>query len=466
MPSFRILSPERGYRNDYLWLPKQAISNLRGIKNMLTFPQDQEAPIYAWDETADHLVVPREFIPYSEYGTLPYQITDLTEDKFPQLPPIQLTHDLRDAAQRIGYKSLLEGGSGVLSLACGKGKTVVALHGWAAVQRPALVVVDTKDILYQWRDRILEHTNTDEEDVGLVGDGHWNWEHPITVASIRTLARRATEFELPDEMEDHFGLAIYDEVHILGAPFFNTTAALCSGMRWGLSATHERDDGLDALYKYHIGDVLYENLEQDMIPDCFFVFTGVHIPVTELEKLKVKGELNFSHLCTWLSKHEGRNDQICGYIDRCLSEGRRLLVLSHKPEHLIRLHSRYDDAGLIHGGVKGKHRASQLYDHNAVFATTSLAQKALDRKDLDTVMIVLPFKKKGMFQQIIGRIQRELMGKNEPMVIIFEDEKVRIVHNQCKTLRTHLTNFKYPFFIKRGADVHKKHRRRQDNPTR
>jgi len=444
-----FLQPNQGYRREYLWLPRSYVKNDSGIKASLTFPLGDQSKLRAWEETNNHLIVPREYIPFEEYEDLPFPIEDRTPREFPSIGNIQLVYDLRDVPQRVGYKHLLESGNGVLSLACGKGKTVVALHAWAATGVPALVVVDSKNILYQWVDRIVEHTNVAREDIGVVGDGQDNWEHPITVALIQTLARRVSDFELPDEYGSHFGLAVYDEAHILGAPLFNTTASICHGLRWGLSATHERSDGLDILYKYHLGDVVYENLEQDVIPECFFVNTGIYASGATLQKCRVRGTINFARLCTWLAGNQRRNRLIQHYIDDALAEGRKILALSHIVDHLKYFYDQNPGSGLIIGEVKGTERSSELYDHDLVFATTKIAQKALDRKDLDTVFVLLPFKDKGLLQQVIGRIQRKLEGKNVPIVVIFEDERIRTTHQQCRELRTHLTEFRYPFSITR-----------------
>ena len=67
MPIRRI-SPDEGYRTENLWLPKSRIGNLTALKNSLTFPLEQKAPIHAYEETRDHLIVPREYIPAVQKG--------------------------------------------------------------------------------------------------------------------------------------------------------------------------------------------------------------------------------------------------------------------------------------------------------------------------------------------------------------------------------------------------------------
>jgi superfamily II DNA or RNA helicase len=344
--------------------------------------------------------------------------------------------------------ALLEGGSGLLSLACGKGKTVIAIMASAKLNTPTLVIVHTKDLMDQWVERILEFTNLTLEDIGIYRGKAVDWQKPVCIAMIQTLAARAQAEELPDGFESHFGVVIYDEVHHLGAPYFNTTAAVGRGLRWGLTATPDREDGLDELYKYHIGPILYENHEHDIIPDTFFVRTGIQVPPDVWPDLKDRtGETNIPKLMTWLSKNEERNAKIISTLNDALADGRHILALSSRVGMLDHLDEVYGDvSGKIHGKVSDKNRKGVLYKHDLVFATTQLAKEGLDRKDLDTVGLLLPITKEGMIRQIYGRIQRLCEGKKGAVVVIFEDD-IRICRNMCAKIRRVLTELQYPFYI-------------------
>lgn len=446
MPIRRI-SPDEGYRTENLWLPKSRIGNLTALKNSLTFPLEQKAPIHAYEETRDHLIVPREYIPFVEWDKLDFPIHDRSQQSFPKVR-VRCGASMRDSIQAESKAALLEGGNGILSLACGKGKTVISISAWCDLGVPALVVVHTKELRDQWIERLIEFTSLRREDIGIYQGQVADWKKPITIAMIHTLAQRSQAGELPDGFEHHFGVVIYDEVHHLGAPYFNTTASLGHGLRWGLSATPERDDGLDALYQGHIGPVLYQNLEQDIIPDTFFVETGVMVPPDMWPELRDRtGEVSIPKLLTWLSKHDRRNLKIVEYIDIALGEGRKVLCLSSRTDQLDELAAVYGDkAGKIHGKVSDKKRKGVLENYDLIFATTQIAKEGLDRKDLDTIMLLLPVTKEGMFRQILGRIQRDAGAtKMAPAMLIFEDGGIPICLNMCRKLRRHLTSFQYPF---------------------
>ena len=444
------MDKEKGYRNDYFWVPKAHIQNVGPVKRSLMFEVEQGTPVYAYTETADHLGVPREYIPFESWEKLPYAVVNNEKTDFPRISVRPLAK-LRDEIQRISHQSLLEGGNGILSVACGVGKTVISLIAWTDLKTPGLVVVHTKDLRDQWVDRIVEHTSLSRDDVGIYQGTTEDWKKPICVAMIQTLASRASSSQLPEGFSDHFGVVIYDEVHHLGAPYFNSTAAIGKGLRWGLSATPEREDGLDALYQYHIGPILYQNLEQDIIPDTYFTRMRTQVPVEVLPSLRDRtGELNIPKLMTWLAKDKARNENIIANIKGARDEGRKILVLSSRVEHLEELRSAFgDEAGIIHGKVSDKDRKGVLQTRDIVFATTQLAKEGLDRKDLDTIFLVLPISREGMFRQILGRIQRRSEGKQTPVMLIFEDHQIPVCLHMCRKLRKHLRSFGYPFsFIK------------------
>ena len=441
------IDPDKGYRMEHLWLPLRRLQNLTAVRNSLTFPQEQAAPIHAYQMTRNHILVPREWIPFSEWESLNFPIEDRSRTEFPTVQ-VNSTATLRDDAQKNGFEALLNSGNGILTLACGKGKTVVALAAWAKLQVPLLVVVHTQELMNQWRDRIVEHTTIKRDQVGTFRGKMEDWQHPVCLAMVHTLAARIQEEALPQGFDSFFGVVIYDEVHHLGAPYFNTTAAVGSGLRWGLSATPERGDGLDGLYQAHIGPVVYRNLEQDVIPEVYFVETGVHVPNDVWPTLKDRtGEINIPKLITWLAKHDLRNARIVEIVNQLVELDRRILALSGRVKHIDELAAIYGDtASKIHGTVKDSARVGALMEKDLIFASTQIAKEGLDRKDLDTIALLTPITKEEMFRQILGRIQRAHDDKAKPLMLIFEDERVPICRAMCNKLRSHLRAMNYPFY--------------------
>lgn len=434
-----------GYRYGYLFMPKASMTEFtqKTIKRSLTFGKPDGSTLRAYQEDETHLRVPREAFDAVDLFYMGFDIEDLSPDSFPKIS-VSLTYDLRDSVQHLSKDALLNKGNGVLSLSCGKGKTVISLHAWAALGVPAVVVVPTKDLAYQWKTRIEEHTSVPEEDIGWLSGSPdtWDWQKPICISTIHALA--AASDDVPDHVRKHWGLVIFDEVHRLGAPYFNRAASVCVGRRWGLSATPFRKDGMDALYQSHIGKVLYQNLEHDSIPTVKFVRTGINIDNVNPRTLTdYSGEINIPKLYTWLSKNSRRNEIIRNILTETRDSGRVCLALSERVDHVKELHAAFpDDSGVIHGRVKGEQREAILKENKIVLAITQLARDGLDRSDLNTVLIMMPFTDRGRFEQIIGRAQRS----KDPFIFILEDD-IEICRRMCHKLRSHLRSLKYPFGV-------------------
>lgn len=144
-----------------------------------------------------------------------------------------------------------EGGSGVVVLPCGAGKTIVGLTALARLGMKTLILCTNITALRQWRAEIIEKTTLTEAEVGEYS-GATKDVLPVTLTTYQMLTWRKSRddefvhFGLFDE--EDWGLVIYDEVHLLPAPVFRTVAHIQARRRLGLTATLVREDG-------HEGDV-------------------------------------------------------------------------------------------------------------------------------------------------------------------------------------------------------------------
>lgn len=160
--------------------------------------------------------------------------------------PIELNHDgweLRDY-QQYATESFWEGGSGVVVLPCGAGKTIVGAASMAQAQTTTLILVTNTVAGRQWRDELLRRTTLTPEEIGEYS-GERKEIRPVTIATYQVVTRKTQgeykALELFDSRD--WGLIIYDEVHLLPAPVFRMAADLQSRRRLGLTATLVREDG-------------------------------------------------------------------------------------------------------------------------------------------------------------------------------------------------------------------------------
>jgi DNA excision repair protein ERCC-3 len=137
-----------------------------------------------------------------------------------------------------------EGGSGVVVLPCGAGKTIVGAAAMATAKTNTLILVTNTVSARQWKAELLKRTTLTEEEIGEYS-GSMKEVKPVTIATyqILTTKRKAEYAHLALLNANDWGLIVYDEVHLLPAPIFKMTADLQARRRLGLTATLVREDG-------------------------------------------------------------------------------------------------------------------------------------------------------------------------------------------------------------------------------
>ncbi|MGO3429150.1 MAG: DNA repair helicase XPB, partial [Cellulosimicrobium funkei] len=136
------------------------------------------------------------------------------------------------------------GGSGVVVLPCGAGKTIVGAGAMARSGTTTLILVTNTVSARQWRDELVRRTTLTEDEIGEYSGARKEIK-PVTIATYQVLTTKRkgvyTHLELLDARD--WGLVVYDEVHLLPAPIFRMTADLQARRRLGLTATLVREDG-------------------------------------------------------------------------------------------------------------------------------------------------------------------------------------------------------------------------------
>ncbi len=157
------------------------------------------------------------------------------------------------------------GGSGVVVLPCGAGKTLVGAAAMAKAQATTLILVTSTVSARQWRDELLKRTSLTEDEVGEYS-GARKEVRPVTIATYQVLSTKRKgvypHLDLFDTRD--WGLIIYDEVHLLPAPVFRFTADLQARRRLGLTATLVREDGQESEVFSLIGPKRYDAPWKDM----------------------------------------------------------------------------------------------------------------------------------------------------------------------------------------------------------
>jgi DNA excision repair protein ERCC-3 len=160
--------------------------------------------------------------------------------------PIDLTENdwkIRDY-QKLAVEKFWDGGSGVVVLPCGAGKTIVGATAMTVAKTSTLILVTNTVSARQWKAELLKRTSLTEDDIGEYS-GSVKEVKPVTIATYQILTtKRKNEYaHLALLNAKDWGLIVYDEVHLLPAPIFKMTADLQARRRLGLTATLVREDG-------------------------------------------------------------------------------------------------------------------------------------------------------------------------------------------------------------------------------
>jgi DNA excision repair protein ERCC-3 len=179
---------------------------------------------------------------YTDGAALPVQLRTVARSGL----PFVVRDYQKDAAEIFYAGGDVRGGSGVIVLPCGAGKTIVGIAAMALMQRSVLVLTTSITAVKQWHREILDKTDLADDQIAEY-TGESKEIAPVTLATYQIVTYRPDRegdfphFKLFDERD--WGLIVYDEVHLLPAPVFRVTAQIQARRRLGLTATLVREDG-------------------------------------------------------------------------------------------------------------------------------------------------------------------------------------------------------------------------------
>ncbi|MFI6575261.1 DNA repair helicase XPB [Nocardiopsis sp. NPDC050513] len=277
--------------------------------------------------------------------------------------PIELDQDgweLR-GYQKEAAESFHAGGSGVVVLPCGAGKTVVGAAAMALTGATTLILVTNTVSVHQWRSELLRRTSLTEDEIGEYS-GARKEIRPVTIATYQVMAARRkgvyTHLELFDARD--WGLVVYDEVHLLPAPIFRMTADLQARRRLGLTATLVREDGREGDVFSLIGPKRYDAPWKDMEHQGW---------IAPADCVEVRVDLSESERLAYATAEPEDRYRFCASSDSKTTVVREI-VRRHPEEQVLVIGSYIDqldelgeslDAPVIKGETRNKER-ERLFD--------------------------------------------------------------------------------------------------------
>ncbi|WP_026127741.1 DNA repair helicase XPB [Nocardiopsis lucentensis] len=263
--------------------------------------------------------------------------------------------------QKEAAESFHAGGSGVVVLPCGAGKTVVGAAAMAMTGATTLILVTNTVSVHQWRSELLRRTSLTEDEIGEYS-GTRKEIRPVTIATYQVMAARRkgvyTHLELFDARD--WGLVVYDEVHLLPAPIFRMTADLQARRRLGLTATLVREDGREGDVFSLIGPKRYDAPWKDMENQGW---------IAPADCVEVRVDLSESERLAYATAEPEDRYRFCASSDSKTTVVREI-VRRHAEDQVLVIGSYIDqldelgdslDAPVIKGETRNKER-ERLFD--------------------------------------------------------------------------------------------------------
>lgn len=334
--------------------------------------------------------------------------------------------------QQLAVNNMLYAKNGILKAPCGSGKTRMGIAIISALKGKALWITHTHQLLNQSMDsarNVLERN-----DFGTITEGKINISNNITFATVQTLAN----IDL-NSIRNEFDVVVVDECHrCVGTPahakmFYRVVSNLNARYKYGLTATPERSDNLEITMYSLLGDIVHtidKKVVGEKIIKAQYNKVDINIQYNTYDYLDYDGTFMYAKMINMLAENEERNNIILNNI--ILNNDRTQIVLCPRREQAKWFydHLKEYNALLVLGG--GKKDFSVFKNYKIIIATEQLAKEGLDYQELDTLHLLTPMKNKGMVEQCIGRVQRNIENKQTPIVFDYVDINIPYCVNAAK----------------------------------
>ena len=327
--------------------------------------------------------------------------------------------------QEFAVAAMLRHDAGVLCAPTAFGKTVTAAAMIARRGVNTLVLVHRTELLTQWQERLQSFLCVGKGVVGTIGGGKAKPTGKIDIAVMQSLSRQG-EVNL---LVENYGHVIVDECHHVGAASFDAILKQTKAKYvLGLTATPIRRDGQQPIIFMQCGPTRHTAANPTGAPHDLAV-----TPCTLHSQIDLPQEAGIQDVFRHLAIDQARTDAIAAEVVNAYGQGRKVLVLTERTEHLdaiqATLNGKVSSLFVLHGRVAKKQRATLIAELNALppdaprvlLATGKLVGEGFDHPPLDTLVLAMPVSWKGTLQQYAGRLHREHVSKTDVRIIDFVD---------------------------------------------
>jgi superfamily II DNA or RNA helicase len=323
--------------------------------------------------------------------------------------------------QEAAVKAMLGFDTGVLCAPTAFGKTVVAAAMISRRSVNTLILVHRTELLRQWQERLKVFLGVGKEVVGTIGGGKSKRTGIIDIAVMQSLSRQGDI----DSLVEEYGQVIVDECHHIGASSFEEILKRVKAtFVLGLTATPFRRDGLQPIIFMQCGPIRHKAISPAGAPQDLLV-----LPRFRADRIELPVDGGIQDIFRILASDPARTAEITADIVEAFQQGRKVLVLTERTEHLEAINASLRLLGhapfLLHGRMSKKQRINLLAELAALapeaprvlLSTGKLVGEGFDHPPLDTLVLAMPVSWKGTLQQYAGRLHREHANKSEVRII-------------------------------------------------
>lgn len=362
--------------------------------------------------------------------------------------------------QNEAFETISKFNEGVLSATTGFGKTVIGAKLIAERKCSTLILVHTKELANQWKDRLEQFLTIDEiavkktknnSIIGQLGGGKNTLNGIIDIALMQSM------FE-PDksvkQMIHQYGLIIVDECHHIPATNFSRILSATNAKYvYGLTATPVRHDGHQPIIFMLIGPIRYKvDAKQEALKREFKHFIVPRFTNTRMPPHKDQDKWLITEIYQHVCESQYRNEMIASDVIHAIELGRNPLVLTERTTHIEQLvklmNGNNFEVIVLSGALKTKNRNEALKrirslnneDRFVIIATGKLIGEGFDEARLDTLFMAMPIAWKGTIAQYAGRLHRSFKGKDEVLIYDYVDIHIpvleRMYHKRLTSYRS------------------------------
>jgi superfamily II DNA or RNA helicase len=374
----------------------------------------------------NHIALPRGCLDVAQELLLDNGIRcDLLDERFEgEALDVAFAGTLR-LDQEAAVAVMLHHDAGVLCAPTAFGKTVAAAALIARRGVNTLVLVHRTELLKQWQERLQAFLGVGKVMLGTIGGGRARPTGRIDIAVMQSLSRQG---EI-NPLVENYGHVIVDECHHVGAVSFEAILKRVKAKYvLGLTATPIRRDGQQPIIFMQCGPIRYTAAKPTGAPHDLAV-----TPRSLHKRIDLPQEAGIQDVFRQLASDPDRTAAIAAEIGNAYNQGRKLLVLTERTEHLAAILAALDGKVpapfILHGRMSKKRRAALIEELEALppdaprvlLATGKLVGEGFDHPPLDTLVLAMPVSWKGTLQQYAGRLHREHATKTDVRIVDFVD---------------------------------------------